>query len=103
MPAPRRFTPPEVCPVCGEDDVPRRARACPGCGADERSGWGLDADAAADDGEDPFDYDGFVRGEFGGGGGGRLRPTNLRRRWWIAGVVVFLLVLLSGLGLGLWP
>ena len=32
------FSPPDVCPVCGES-VPRNARACPGCGADERSGW----------------------------------------------------------------
>jgi hypothetical protein len=32
------FTPPDTCPVCGEA-VPRGARACPGCGADERSGW----------------------------------------------------------------
>jgi hypothetical protein len=38
----RDFTPPETCPVCGED-VPRGARACPGCGADERSGWNEDA------------------------------------------------------------
>ena len=29
---------PEVCPVCYEE-VPPRAKACPGCGADERSGW----------------------------------------------------------------
>lgn len=39
---PREFIPPETCPVCGED-VPRGARACPGCGADERSGWNEDA------------------------------------------------------------
>ena len=32
------FTPPTECPVCGED-VPRKARSCPGCGADERTGW----------------------------------------------------------------
>ena len=31
-------TPPEICPVCG-DVVPRRAKCCPGCGADEKSGW----------------------------------------------------------------
>ncbi len=30
--------PPEVCPVCYEE-VPLRAKACPSCGADERSGW----------------------------------------------------------------
>jgi uncharacterized protein (UPF0212 family) len=32
------FVPPEECPVCGED-VPRGAKACPHCGADERTGW----------------------------------------------------------------
>jgi len=36
------FIPPSECPVCGED-VPRGARACPGCGADERSGWNEEA------------------------------------------------------------
>lgn len=30
--------PPAECPVCGEP-VPPTARACPHCGADERSGW----------------------------------------------------------------
>ncbi|HEY0864169.1 MAG TPA: zinc ribbon domain-containing protein [Lacunisphaera sp.] len=39
---PREFTAPENCPVCGED-VPRGAAACPGCGADERSGWNEEA------------------------------------------------------------
>jgi len=45
----RAFIPPETCPVCGET-VPRGAKACPGCGADERSGW--DEDAARYDGLD---------------------------------------------------
>lgn len=36
------FQAPSECPVCGED-VPRGARACPGCGADERSGWNEEA------------------------------------------------------------
>lgn len=39
---PSVFTPPGDCPVCGES-VPRGARACPDCGADERSGWNEDA------------------------------------------------------------
>jgi hypothetical protein len=54
-----RFVPPFECPVCCAT-VPRGARACPECGADERSGWneddarydGLDLpDEAFDDGE----------------------------------------------------
>ena len=36
------FVPPEECPVCGET-VPRGAVACPGCGADERTGWNEEA------------------------------------------------------------
>lgn len=39
---PREFVPPAECPVCGEP-VPPGSRACPGCGADERSGWDEDA------------------------------------------------------------
>ncbi len=39
---PREFIPPDTCPVCGEA-VPPGARACPGCGADERSGWDEDS------------------------------------------------------------
>jgi hypothetical protein len=45
----REFVPPTECPVCGET-VPRGARACPGCGADERVGW--DEEAARYDGLD---------------------------------------------------
>jgi len=52
------FSVPLECPVCGEA-VPRNAKACPGCGADERSGWdedvtrydGLDLPATAYDDE----------------------------------------------------
>lgn len=29
---------PEHCAVCGAD-IPHRARACPECGADEKTGW----------------------------------------------------------------
>jgi len=45
----RDFTPPHECPVCGET-VPRGAKACPGCGADGRSGW--DEEATRYDGLD---------------------------------------------------
>ena len=30
--------PPEECANCGAA-IPRHAKACPGCGADERIGW----------------------------------------------------------------
>ena len=60
--------PPERCLVCGED-VPRNAWACPECGADEKSGWA--PDAHIQDGLDlpdqEFNYEDFVREEFGGG------------------------------------
>jgi len=40
--APRKkFRAPAECPICGAT-VPRNARACPGCGADERTGWNED-------------------------------------------------------------
>ena len=35
-------TTPETRPVCG-DSVPRGAACCPGCGADERTGWNDEA------------------------------------------------------------
>lgn len=36
--SPGRQAPPPSCAVCGAD-IPRHARACPECGADERTGW----------------------------------------------------------------
>ncbi|MEO6245147.1 MAG: zinc ribbon domain-containing protein [Opitutaceae bacterium] len=41
---------PEECANCG-GAIPRRARACPSCGADERTGW-RDNDATRYDGID---------------------------------------------------
>lgn len=77
--------PPENCPVCGED-VPRNARACPECGADELSGWREDADSedALAGTEEDFDYDEFVRHEFGYS----PRPPGIHRVWWITGLVM---------------
>jgi len=59
-----RFTPPDVCPSCGAE-VPPKARACPGCGADEETGW---SDAARENElglpDEDFKYDEYVRREF---------------------------------------
>lgn len=85
-----------VCPVCGEE-VPANARACPGCGADENTGW--NQQAAQHDGldlpDDEFDYDEFVKNELGSS----PKPRRIAWLWWLAGIVtvlVFLWLLLGG-------
>jgi len=82
--------PPAVCPVCGED-VPRNARACPECGADEKSGWREDAEHY--DGIDlpeEFDYDEFTQREFGR----PPKPPGISVGWWVTAIVVVALTLL---------
>ena len=76
---------PNVCPVCGED-VPRGALACPECGADHNSGWKPDADLhdGLDLPDDQFDYDQFVRREFGSG----LKPEGIKPIWWITAIIL---------------
>ncbi len=59
-----------ICPHCGAE-VARRARACPECGSDDRTGWSEDVDLwgagipAGYSGEDEFDYQEFIKREFG--------------------------------------
>src|SRR4051794_27943641 len=69
---------PETCPVCGEE-VPRKALACPECGADHETGWREDADSISL-GEDPddFDYEEFTAREFGHS----PKPHGLAWHWW---------------------
>ena len=84
------FTPPEICPVCGED-VPRRAKACPGCGADERSGW--DEDAIRYDGldlpDESFDREKFYEKEFG-----QVRRKSGKEWLWLSVAIVLLALLI---------
>ena len=76
---------PETCPVCGED-VPPRALACPECGADHNSGWRADADVddALGQSDEEFDYDDFVRREFGSS----LKPAGVKTVWWVTAVIL---------------
>ena len=77
--------PPEVCPSCGED-VPRDALACPECGADHNSGWREDADTydAVDLPDEDFNYDEFVKREFGSfPKTGAIKPV-----WWITAILL---------------
>ena len=73
-----------ACPVCGES-VPRNAKACPECGACDKSGWNADAgyDGLGAPGED-FDYESFVAAEFGG----KPRTSRKEKLWRLAGVIV---------------
>ena len=76
---------PEICPVCGED-VPRRALACPECGADHNSGWREHAQNydGVDLPEEGFDYDDFVRREFGSS----PKPAGIPTIWWITALLL---------------
>ena len=87
---PERMPPPE-CANCGTE-IPPRAKACPECGADERTGWreadvydGLDLPSSAFDDE-------------------TTPPRPARRTghawyWWAVGVALILLLALAALGL----
>ncbi|MBM3873503.1 MAG: zinc-ribbon domain-containing protein [Verrucomicrobia bacterium] len=83
--------PPAECPVCGKA-VPPRARACPHCGADERSGW--DEESAYLDGVD------LPEDDASGDEGIRPRstaPTGLRWRWWITAVLLLAVLVAAAL------
>lgn len=92
---------PEVCPQCGAL-VPARARACPECGSDEQTGWSDRAQAQRLDlPDDEFDYDEFVKEEFGEGGRDKLKPRGLKWRWWLVALGLVALFLWAFLRLGL--
>ena len=79
------MTPPDICPNCGAE-VPPTARACPECGADERTGW---SEAARTDGldlrDENFDYNDFVKREFGDKS---PVPRGVHWFWWVIALVV---------------
>jgi uncharacterized membrane protein YvbJ len=82
---PNQLKSPEVCPGCGED-VPRGSLACPECGADLNSGWRQEADTydAVDLPDEEFNYDEFVREEFGSS----AKPAAIKTIWWITAILV---------------
>ena len=78
---------PEVCPNCGHN-VPRNARACPECGADDQTGWSEAADTSELDlPDEEFNYAEYVEREFGGGG---PKPRRISWFWWVAAILVLL-------------
>jgi hypothetical protein len=85
---------PEICPNCGAV-VPERARACPECGADEKSGWSEDAEAQRLGlPDDKFDYDEFVKEEFGGSSARpKVRPNGISWLWWMVALGLAILMI----------
>lgn len=82
---------PEICPHCGAE-VPPNARACPACGSDEQTGWSKQARYdSLDLPEENFDYDDFVKREFGDE---KPLPCGIRWFWWLVALLLIGLVLL---------
>ena len=74
-----------VCPNCGAD-VPDQAKACPECGACEKTGWSDEPDySGADIPEADFDYDDFVQREFGAR---KAVPRGIKPIWWLVAVLL---------------
>jgi hypothetical protein len=84
-------TSPETCPNCGAE-LPKNARACPECGSDEETGWSGQASVSALDlPDDNFNYDEFVKNEFGGHRD--YKPRGLHWFWWVVAVVLLTAIL----------
>lgn len=82
--------------------VPERARACPECGADEQTGWSEEAEAQRLGlPDDKFDYDEYVKEEFGGNRPAeQARPRGISWLWWAVALglaILFVWPFLRGL------
>ena len=85
--------PPETCPHCGAD-VPRNGKACPECGSDEKTGWSDSAHASSlGIPDEDFDYNEFVKEEFGAGSV-RVKPRGIHWAWWVTALILLGLFLL---------
>ena len=77
----------EACSNCGAK-LPRNATVCPECGADEKTGWSETAYASGLGlPDEKFDYDEFVKEEFGGG---HVKPRGIHWLWWLTALLLVL-------------
>lgn len=88
------------CPTCGKSLSPN-ARSCGGCGArrEGKDWFGPEAYDGLGLGDEDFDYDEFLRREFGGAGSGPggwfLRMTPKERFWWVTAVILLIAFVLA--------
>ncbi len=65
--------------------MPPRAKACPECGSDERTGWSEEARA---DGlglpDEEFNYGEFIKEEFRSGKA--VKPPGIHWFWWLVAI-----------------
>ncbi len=74
------------CPNCGAD-LPRKAKVCPECGSDEKTGWSDEAHVGGLDlPDEEFNYDKFVENEFDEKK--KIVPHGLHWFWWIVALLV---------------
>lgn len=74
--------------------MPRKARACPECGADESTGWSEEAAASGLDlPNQEFDYEEFVKREFEPET--ERLPRGIKPLWWIVALVLALLLIIG--------
>jgi hypothetical protein len=85
---------PEICPNCGADLQPS-ACVCPACGSDEKTGWAEDAYAAGLDlpEDDDFNYDEFIKKEFGTEKEAAPPRRGNYSIWWATAVVIVIVFL----------
>ncbi len=83
-----RIEPPGECANCGAD-IPRNARACPECGADERTGW---RESSIYDGLDLPDDEPANASD-------RATGQPVRIFWILVGIGLLVLIVMTTLGL----
>jgi hypothetical protein len=87
----RRPDPPDECSQCGAE-IPRRALACPECGADENTGW--DTNPWLPDGN--MDVPDYLTEDYDPDRDPPIfdHQTSAPRAWWIVGLIVAALMVL---------
>lgn len=90
------FKPPGQCPVCGEW-VPRGVAACDDCGACERSGWKTESSSydGTDLPDENFDYDDFIRREFGVSTSPGSASLSKEQFWRLVAAILLVVIVLG--------
>ena len=91
--------PPEECANCGAA-IPRNAKACPECGADERTGWRENAESIYDGLDLPDEA--FADESKPGSAMRRQRERSVNGipwYWWCVGVALAFILVFGWLGL----